>query len=170
MLGQRNLDEGIRIVITGGTFDKEYDPLKGELTFRDTHLPQILKNIRCTIPIELEIQQLQDSLAMVDTDRQRILSVCERAPESMIVITHGTDTMTETAALLGKSGLDKAIVLTGAMVPYSVISSDAVFNLGTAIMACQIIPNGVYICMNGRCFPWDQVTKDREKGIFTTIT
>ena len=163
------LDERIRIIITGGTFDKEYDPLAGELTFKDTHLPQILKDIRCTLPIGLEIQQLLDSLAMVDSDRQRILSACERSQESRIVITHGTDTMTQTAALLGSRKLDKVVILTGAMVPYSVTSSDAMFNLGTAIMACQIMPAGVYICMNGRCFPCDHVMKDRTRGIFTLI-
>ncbi|HOV63691.1 MAG TPA: asparaginase domain-containing protein [Spirochaetia bacterium] len=156
----------IRIIITGGTFDKQYDEIKGQLTFNDTHLPEIIKQVRCSVPIQLELNQLIDSLDMQEENRLRILDSCQKAPEDYIVITHGTDTMTETARVLGKAKLGKHIVLTGAMVPYSVSGSDALFNLGTAIMAVQLVAPGVYICMNGRCFPWDNVRKNRERGIF----
>ncbi len=156
----------IRIIITGGTFDKQYDELRGELTFKQTHLPEILKDTRCTVPIELEINQLIDSLDMQDKNRVRVLESCRRSPEEQIVITHGTDTMTKTAQLLGQAGLEKTIVLTGAMIPYAVSGSDAVFNLGCAIAAVQLLPNGVYIAMNGRTFSWNDVQKNRELGVF----
>lgn len=156
----------IRIIITGGTFDKKYDEIKGELTFRESHLPHILKQVRCTAPYQLEINQLKDSLEMKEACRQSILESCRRAPEDRILITHGTDTMQQTAAVLGESSLKKTVVLTGAMVPYSVSGSDALFNLGFAFSAVQLLPAGVYIAMNGRIFCWDDVTKDREQGIF----
>ena len=156
----------IRIVITGGTFDKQYDEIKGELTFGNTHLPEILSFVRCTVPITCEVCQLIDSLRMVDSDRARILDVCRESREDRIIITHGTDTMTETAAYIGKENLDKTVVLTGAMVPYSVSSSDAVFNLGCSISAVQLLPAGVYICMNGKIFNWQSVQKDRKAGVF----
>jgi len=156
----------IRIIITGGTFDKHYDEIRGNLTFKDTHLPQILKIARCTVPIEVELNQLIDSLDMHNANRQQVLESCRRAPEEHIVITHGTDTMVETAGVLGAAGLDKTIVLTGAMVPYVFNNSDAVFNLGCAVTAVQIMPRGVYIAMNGRVFPWDDVRKNKEQGIF----
>ena len=156
----------IRIIITGGTFDKHYDEIRGNLTFKDTHLPEILKFVRVTVPIELELNQLIDSLDMQEANRQSILESCRRAEEERIVITHGTDTMTETAVVLGKAGLGKTIVMTGAMVPYIFNNSDAVFNLGCALMAVQLVPVGVYIAMNGRLFPWDDVRKNRELGVF----
>ena len=156
----------IRIVITGGTFDKHYDEIRGELTFKDTHLPEILKYVRCTLPLELELNQLIDSLEMHLPNRLKILESCRRAAESRIVITHGTDTMIETGRILGEAHLAKTIVLTGAMVPYSFTSSDAVFNLGCGIVAVQLLPDGVYIVMNGRVFPWDRVRKKREAGVF----
>ncbi len=156
----------IRIIITGGTFDKHYDEIRGNLTFKDTHLPQILKIARCTVPIEVELNQLIDSLDMHNANRQQVLESCQRAPEEHIVITHGTDTMVETAGVLGAAGLDKTIVLTGAMVPYVFNNSDAVFNLGCAVAAVQILPRGVYLAMNGRVFPWDDVRKNKEQGIF----
>jgi L-asparaginase len=159
-------DMGIRIVITGGTFDKIYDELRGSLTFKDSHLPEILAFVRCSVPIELELNQLIDSLDMRDANRQRVLDSCRAAPESRIVITHGTDTMVETAGVLGAAELGKTIVLTGAMVPYAVTGSDAVFNLGCAVTAVQILPVGVYLAMNGRVFTWDNVRKNREKGVF----
>ena len=157
---------GIRIVITGGTFDKQYDAIKGVLTFNDTHLPEILDQVRCTVPIVLELNQLIDSLEMQRENRLKILDSCRRSPEDRIVVTHGTDTMAETARVLGEAALDKTIILTGAMVPYSVTGSDALFNLGTAVMAVQLAGRGVYLCMNGRCFAWDRVRKNRETGIF----
>lgn len=156
----------IRILITGGTFDKRYDELKGQLGFHGTHLPEILEQIRCTIPIVLEINQLIDSLEMREENRQKILVSCQRAREDQILITHGTDTMVETAQLLGQAGLDKTIVLTGAMVPYTVSGSDALFNLGCAICAAQLLRPGVYIAMNGQVFSWDNVQKNRERGVF----
>jgi L-asparaginase len=157
----------IRIIITGGTFDKHYDPLKGELTFKHTHLPQILKQIRLTISVKMEIDQLKDSLEMGNACRQRILEACAHAPEEWVLVIHGTDTMEETAAVLGKAKLAKTIVLTGAMVPYLVAGSDALFNLGFGLCAVQQLPHGVFIAMNGQVFSWDNVTKDRERGLFT---
>jgi L-asparaginase len=156
----------IRIIITGGTFDKQYDEIRGKLTFKDTHLPEILKFVRCTVPIELELNQLIDSLDMLTANRLQVLESCRRAPEEHIVITHGTDTMVETAEVLGGAGLGKTIVLTGAMVPYVFTGSDAVFNLGCAVTAVQLLPTGVYIAMNGRVFPWEKVQKNRDRGIF----
>jgi L-asparaginase len=157
---------GIRIIITGGTFDKHYDEIRGNLTFKDSHLPEILAFVRCTVPIQLELNQLIDSLDMHAANRLQVLESCRRAPEDRIVITHGTDTMVETAGVLGKAALAKTIVLTGAMVPYIFSNSDAVFNLGSAVMAVQVLDPGVYIAMNGRVFPWDRVRKNRERGVF----
>jgi L-asparaginase len=156
----------IRIIITGGTFDKDYDALKGELTFKKTHLPGILEEIRCTVPVALEINQLIDSLEMKEEDRQSILASCRAAPEKHILITHGTDTMVETAAVLGKAALEKTIVMTGAMIPYAVSKSDAVFNLGCGFCAVQLLDPGVYIVMNGRVFSWDDVRKNYARGTF----
>jgi len=156
----------VRIIITGGTFDKAYDEIRGNLTFKDTHLPEILKFVRCTVPIELELNQLIDSLDMQTANRLSILESCRRAQEDRIVITHGTDTMTETAEVLGKARLEKTVVMTGAMVPYMVSNSDAVFNLGCAVMAVQIVPAGVYIAMNGCLFTWDDVCKNKDLGVF----
>jgi len=156
----------IRIIITGGTFDKHYDEIRGNLGFKDTHLPEILKFVRCAVPIELELNQLIDSLDMLTANRLQVLESCTKAPEERIVITHGTDTMVETAAILGRAGLPKTIVLTGAMVPYIFNNSDAVFNLGCAMIAVQILPRGVYLAMNGRVFPWDKVRKNKELAVF----
>ena len=156
----------IRIIITGGTFDKQYDEIRGSLTFKDSHLPEILKFVRCSVPIELELNQLIDSLDMHTSNRLKVLESCRRAPEDQIVITHGTDTMVETAAVLGEAGLAKTIVLTGAMVPYVFSNSDAVFNLGCAVTAVQLLPHGVFIAMNGRVFAWDKVRKNKEVGLF----
>jgi L-asparaginase len=158
--------EPVRIIITGGTFDKHYDEIRGVLAFKDTHLPEILKYVRCTLPIELELNQLIDSLEMHLDNRLKILESCRRAPESRIVVTHGTDTMIETGRILGEAALGKTIVLTGAMVPYSFTASDAVFNLGTSIAAVQILPPGVYVAMNGQVFSWDRVRKNRDAGTF----
>ena len=156
----------IRIVITGGTFDKHYDEIRGELTFKDTHLPEILKYVRCTLPLELELNQLIDSLEMRTQNRLQVLEACRRAPERRIVVTHGTDTMAETAEVLGRAALPKTIVLTGAMVPYIVTYSDAVFNFGCAVTAAQLSAPGVWIAMNGRVFRWDAVRKNRDLGVF----
>ncbi len=156
----------IRVIVTGGTFDKHYDELRGELTFKESHLPEILRLTRVTVPVEIELNQLIDSLQMQDENRRSVLDACSRAPESRIVVTHGTDTMAETAAILGPARLAKTVVLTGAMIPYKVQGSDALFNFGTAFSAVQLLPHGVYIVMNGRVFDWDRVRKNREKGVF----
>lgn len=159
----------IKIIITGGTFDKYYDEIKGQLTFKRSHLPEILKTIRCTVPIELEMNQLVDSLDMVDESRRKVLEACRNSSENQIIITHGTDTMADTAKCLGEAKLDKVIVLTGAMIPYSITGSDAVFNLGCSITAIQLLTSGVYIVMNGRVFSWGNVCKNRQKGIFEKL-
>ena len=156
----------VRIIITGGTFDKAYDEIRGNLTFKDTHLPEILKFVRCTVPIALELNQLIDSLDMQTANRLSILESCRKSEEDRIVITHGTDTMIETAEVLGKARLGKTIVMTGAMVPYMVSNSDAVFNLGCAVMAVQIVAAGVYIAMNGCLFTWEDVRKNKDLGVF----
>lgn len=156
----------LRIIITGGTFDKHYDELKGVLTFKDSHLPDIIRQVRINEPVELEINQLVDSLEMGDEGRRSILEACSRAPEDRVVITHGTDRMVETARVLGPAGLVKTIVLTGAMVPYSISGSDALFNLGAAVAASSLLPRGVWVVMNGRAFHWSRVRKNFEKGVF----
>jgi len=156
----------IRVIVTGGTFDKHYDEIRGELTFKESHLPEILKLTRVTVDVEIELNQLIDSLQMQDDNRRSVLAACSRAPEDRIVITHGTDTMVETASLIGPAGLPKTIVLTGAMVPYKIQGSDALFNFGTAFAAVQLLPAGVYIVMNGRVFDWNRVRKNRQKGVF----
>ena len=160
----------IRIIITGGTFDKHYDEIRGSLTFKDSHLPEILRFVRCSVPIELELNQLIDSLDMHAANRLSILESCRRATEDRIVITHGTDTMVETAAVLGEAQLPKTIVLTGAMVPYIFSNSDAVFNLGCAVTAVQLLARGVFVAMNGRVFDWDKVRKNKELGLFEART
>jgi len=160
------VNEAIRIMITGGTFDKDYDPLSQTLTFRHTHLPEILSSVRITIPVEVEINQLTDSLDMDDSQRNRVVDACAASPESRIIVTHGTDTMTVTAEWIAERELDKVICVTGAMVPYSVAGSDAVFNLGAAFTAVQVMPRGVYVVMNGRVFPAGTVVKNRETGEF----
>lgn len=156
----------IRILVTGGTFDKEYNELTGELFFQQTHTPNMLKRGRCELEVEIETLMMIDSLQMTAADREIVLDRCLAAPERRIVITHGTDTMEQTAAVLGARVKDKAIVLTGAMVPYTFGSSDGMFNLGTALAFAQTLPEGVYVAMNGRYFRWDSVTKNRELGIF----
>jgi L-asparaginase len=159
----------IRVIVTGGTFDKEYDELSGRLFFRDTHLPEMLSRGRCRLEVPVERLMMMDSLDMTDADRQRILESCRSCPEARIVITHGTDTMAETARALHESAIGKTIVLTGAMVPYAFGSSDGLFNLGSALSFAQVLPPGVYVAMNGRFFPGDRVRKDRRTGIFEEI-
>jgi L-asparaginase len=158
-----------RIIVTGGTFDKQYDAIKGELTFKETHLPAILAQARLTIPVAIEINQLIDSLHMTDEHRQGVLGACRAAPEAAIVVVHGTDTMAQTAAVVGRAGLAKTIVFTGAMVPYSVQGSDALFNLGFALAMAQALEPNAYVAMNGRAFAWDNVRKDREGGRFEAL-
>jgi L-asparaginase len=159
----------IRIIVTGGTFDKRYDEIEGTLSFQETHLPIILRQVRVTVPVQVETNQLIDSLHMKMQDRLRILEACRQAPESQIIVTHGTDTIVETAQLLGEAELPKTIVLTGAMVPYTVYGSDSLFNLGGSVTAVQLLGQGVYIVMNGRIFDWDNVRKNRSMGTFEPL-
>ncbi len=159
----------IRIYVTGGTFDKEYDERNGSLYFRDTHLPEMLRLGRCRAAVEVRTLMMIDSLEMSAADRELILDHCRKCEAERIVVTHGTDTMAETARVLGEAALDKTIVLTGAMVPYTFGSSDGLFNLGSALAFAQALPPGVYVAMNGRCFPWDNVRKNRETGTFEPL-
>ena len=161
----------IRVLITGGTFDKEYDELTGRLYFRETHVPEMLERGRCGVEVEVERLMMVDSLDMTEEDRARILERCRRSAEERIVVTHGTDTMVETAGVLGRelAGSGKTVVLTGAMVPYAFGSSDGLFNLGSALSFAQSLPAGVYVAMNGRCFAWDDVRKNRERGVFEPL-
>jgi L-asparaginase len=159
----------IRILATGGTFDKEYNELTGELFFKHTHIGDMLRLGRSHLDISVETLMMIDSLQMTDDDRQLILRRCREVPEERIVITHGTDTMEQTGAVLGAGMPGKVIVLTGAMVPYTFGSSDGMFNLGTALAFVQTLPSGVYVAMNGRYFPWNGVRKNREKGIFEAV-
>jgi L-asparaginase len=158
--------EAIRVLVTGGTFDKEYDELSGRLYFKDTHVPEMLRLARCRLPLGVETLLMMDSLDMTDADRAAIVARCRSCAEGRLVVTHGTDTMAETARALVAAGLPKTVVLTGAMVPYAFGSSDGLFNLGSAVSFAQVLPAGVYVAMNGRCFPGDRVRKNRETGVF----
>jgi L-asparaginase len=160
----------VRIFITGGTFDKEYNELDGSLFFQDTHLPEMLRLGRCHVPVEVRTLMMIDSLDMSEDDRRLIAQHCAAAPEDRIVITHGTDTMVETAAVLARDVSSKTVVLTGAMIPYKFGSSDGLFNLGSAFAFVQTLPHGVYIAMNGRCFRWDNVRKNRDRGVFEPLS
>jgi len=163
----------IRVLVTGGTFDKEYNELNGTLFFKDTHVPEMLRLGRSRVEVRVETLMMMDSLDMRDADRTHIVGACRDAAETRLVVTHGTDTMVETARALATAGdaalAAKTIVLTGAMVPYAFGSSDGLFNLGSALSFVQVLPAGVYLAMNGRCFDWDAVTKDREAGIFREV-
>ena len=159
----------IKILITGGTFDKEYDELNGKLFFKDTHLPEILKLGRCNLDIQIRTLMMIDSLEMQDADRELIINHCKQCDENKIVITHGTDTMHVTAQALGTANLNKTIVLTGAMVPYKFGSSDGLFNLGSALAFVQTLPKGVYVAMNGRFFNWNNVRKNKASGVFEEL-
>jgi L-asparaginase len=179
----------IRIFVTGGTFDKDYNELTGSLVFKDTHLPEMLRLGRSRVDVTVRTLMMLDSLEMTDADRSLIVEQCRQATESRIIITHGTDTMIETAGVLAaalgarvrvptpagapgpRPGPDtqKTVVLTGAMVPYAFGSSDGLFNLGSALSFVQILPPGVYVAMNGRYFEWDRVRKNRETGVFETL-
>ncbi len=160
---------GIKIFITGGTFDKEYDEINGRLYFNDTHLPEILELGRCGLDVSIRTLMMIDSLEMTDQDRELIVNACQKCEEKSIVITHGTDTMEVTARALGQVVKDKTIVLTGAMIPYKFGSSDGLFNLGTALAFVQSLPPGVYVAMNGKYFTWDNVRKNKSKGSFEEV-
>jgi len=159
----------IRIFVTGGTFDKEYNELTGALYFEDTHLPEMLRLGRSRVEVSVRTLMMIDSLDMTDADRALIVEQCRQADETRIVVTHGTDTMVETATALALAlppDEGKTIVLTGAMIPYAFGSSDGLFNLGSALSFVQVLPPGVYLAMNGRCFEWDRVRKNRQTGAF----
>jgi L-asparaginase len=159
----------IRILITGGTIDKEYDPLRGELTFSKSHLSNMLNQVRCKVRFILEGIMLKDSLEMKGEDREEVLKKCINCSEDRVIVTHGTDTMVETARFLGKNVKSKTVVLVGAMIPYTLGASDALFNLGCAFSAVQALQPGVYITMNGKIFLWDNVRKNKESGEFEEI-
>lgn len=156
----------IMIFVTGGTFDKEYNEIDGRLYFKDSHVHEMLTLGRCHVDTEVRTLMLVDSLDMTDDDRRIILEHCRHAKEDRLIITHGTDTMETTARTLGTAGLDKTIVLTGAMIPYKFGSSDGLFNLGSAMAFVQTLPHGVYVAMNGRYFRWDRCRKNRQTGVF----
>lgn len=160
----------VRILVTGGTFDKEYDEITGELYFKDTHMREILELGRSKLEVKIRTLMLIDSLEMTDDDRVVILDNCKRVPENQIVITHGTDTMTVTAKVIADANLEKTIVLTGAMIPYKFGSSDGLFNFGGALAFAQSLPPGVYIAMNGRYFDWDKVEKNKKTGVFEELS
>jgi L-asparaginase len=161
----------IRVLVTGGTFDKNYDELTGRLFFRDTHVPEMLRLGRARLDLVVETVTMIDSLDMDEECRGRIVQRCRGAEEHAIVITHGTDTLVDTARAAALGGLDgKTIVLTGAMVPYAFGSSDGLFNLGSALSFVQVLPPGVYVAMNGRHFLWNECRKNRETGVFENIT
>ena len=160
----------IRILVTGGTFDKDYDEITGQLYFNDSHVKEILELGRSRLEVKIKTLMLIDSLDMSDANRGLILENCKAVDENQVVITHGTDTMTETARVVAKEKLNKTIVFTGAMIPYKFGSSDGLFNFGGALALAQTLPYGVYIVMNGRCFEWDRVKKNKETGVFEDIS
>lgn len=159
----------IRIFITGGTFDKEYNELNGQLYFKDTHLHDLLEMGRNKVQVEIRTLMMVDSLEMAAEDRELIAHQCRQCDEGRILITHGTDTMAETARMLAEKINDKTIVLTGAMIPIKFGSSDGLFNIGSALAFAQTLQPGVYVAMNGRCFNWDNVQKNKETGIFEEL-
>ena len=159
----------IRIFVTGGTFDKTYDEIRGRLAFADTHLPEMLRLGRSRVEVSIRTLMMVDSLDMTDADRELIVRNCAQCEESRIVITHGTDTMVETARALAAGVAGKTIVLTGAMIPYTFNSSDGLFNLGSALSFAQLLTPGVYIAMNGQHFNWDKMRKNRETGVFEAM-
>ena len=160
----------VRIFITGGTFDKEYNELTGQLYFKDSHLPEMLDLGRCLIPTDIRTLMMIDSLEMTDIDRELIARHCMEADENQIIITHGTDTMADTAGILGEKIKNKTVVITGAMIPYKFGSSDGLFNLGSAMAFVQTLKPGVYVAMNGRCFHADNVRKNKQTGEFEELT
>lgn len=159
----------IKLLLTGGTIDKHYNELNGELGFSETHIDEMLQQARCQLELSVQQVMLKDSLYMQDEDRQQVLQACQNCQETHIVITHGTDSMVETAAVLAEKMPNKTIVLLGAMIPYVLKKSDALFNLGCAMTAVQCLDAGVYITMNGKIFPWDAVRKNRDVGQFEHV-
>ena len=159
----------IKIFTTGGTFDKEFNEINGELYFNKTHIHELLQLGRSQLNIKIETLMMTDSLEMTNQDREYIINKCKQEKTKQIIITHGTDTMVDTAKLIAKEIQNKTIILTGAMIPINFGSSDGLFNLGSALSFLQIIEPGVYITMNGRYFNYDNVFKNRKLGIFEKI-
>jgi L-asparaginase len=159
----------IRIFVTGGTFDKTYDEIHGGLAFADTHLPEMLRLGRSRVDVSVRTLMMIDSLEMTEADRELIVRNCQLCEEDRIVVTHGTDTMVDTAAALARGVSGKTIVLTGAMIPYAFGSSDGLFNLGSALSFAQVLPPGIYVAMNGQHFAWNGVRKNRQTGVFEAI-
>ncbi|MBK6363184.1 MAG: asparaginase [Saprospiraceae bacterium] len=164
------MDQIIQIFVTGGTFDKEYNYITGELYFKDTHLPEMFERGRSILETDVKTLMMVDSLQMTDADREIISYHCKQSPHNKIIITHGTDTMVETASKIARKKFKKTIILTGAMIPYAFgTSSDGFFNLGSALSFVQILPHGVYVVMNGKVFPWNNVQKNKKTGYFETL-
>jgi L-asparaginase len=159
----------LRVFVTGGTFDKTYDEIRGRLSFGETHVLEMLRLGRSRVELTVETLLMIDSLEMTDGDRAQIVTRCAECAEREIVVTHGTDTMVETAGALAAGVTGKTVVLTGAMIPYAFGSSDGLFNLGSALSFAQVLPPGVYIAMNGQCFPWDRVRKNTQTGVFESL-
>ena len=159
----------IKIFVTGGTFDKDYDEKNGTLFFRETHMSEILALGRSKVDVDIETLMMIDSLDMTNDGRKKIIDSCIDAKENQIIITHGTDTMTKTAKEIGKRKLSKTIVITGAMIPYKFGTSDGLFNIASALAYVQTLPEGVYVAMNGRVFEHDRVRKNRDTGIFEEV-
>lgn len=160
----------IQIFVTGGTFDKEYNYITGELYFKDTHLPAMFERGRSTLDVNIKTLMMVDSLQMTEEDRNIIVYNCKRAEHNKIVITHGTDTMVETANSLAAANIEKTIIITGAMIPYAFgTSSDGFFNLGAALAFVQVLPIGIYIAMNGKFFNWQEVRKNKQTGYFESL-
>ena len=161
----------IQIFVTGGTFDKDYNFNTGELFFKDTHLPEMLERGRCTLQTDIKTLMMVDSLQMTPEDRDIIIHNCKRCDSDRVLLTHGTDKMVDTAKALADAAIPKTIVLTGAMIPYAFgSSSDGFFNMGSALAFVQILPQGVYIVMNGRFFHWNDVFKNTKTGNFEAIS
>ncbi len=160
----------IRILVTGGTFDKEYDEVRGRLYFKDTHVQEMLAKGRSRVPVSIRTLMMIDSLDMTEADRALVVEQCRHSAEDRVVVTHGTDTMVETARAIAAAALSgKTVVLTGAMIPYAFGSSDGLFNLGSALSFAQVLPPGVYVAMNGQCFRWDEVRKNRDTAVFERL-
>jgi len=159
----------IKIFATGGTFDKEYDEINGELFFKETHLDELLSLGRSQLNVKIETLMMVDSLKMSESEKNYIVEKCKEEKTDRIIITHGTDTMVDTAKLIAKHIKEKTIILTGAMIPIKFGSSDGLFNLGSALSFIQVIEPGVYITMNGRYFKWDNVKKNNQLGVFERI-
>ncbi len=167
-MSRETIPNAIQLFVTGGTFDKEYDEITGRLYFKDSHLAEMLKLGRCLVDVQMRTLMMVDSLEMTPQDRESILQQCRSSPHTKIVITHGTDTMSETAKILGEAALPgKTIILTGAMIPYKFGSSDGLFNLGASLAFAQTLPSGVFVVMNGRALPWNNVMKNRKTGEFS---